>query len=605
MAELIIASVALGSMYVISNHDKKGDSSKKLLSEGFQTMGNPQNSLPNVGNLPPPVNYPSLVDVKESNVHKFRNPNQTTDKFFDKNVAQRVLATNPPGSVGSGVAPTMSLTGNPIDKTLFKHNNMQPFFGAKVKGATISANVTESILDNMQGQGSQMRRKEAQAPLFKPHTNLQYAHGAPNTTDFMRSRVNPGMRMANVKPWEEVKVAPGLNKGFNGNGGAGFNSGMEARDAWLPKTVNELRVDTNPKMTFGLDGLQGPANAKIKEASNRDTQGKVEKNRPDTYYTVGEQRWFTTTGLEKAQTARGREVLQHVNRPTTSCAYFGAGDAEGDATYIPGEYAPSHRPELACNSITNATAPGKHAPSDGDLGAKGYHMLPNNRSTTRQPDEYGGVQGMMKAIIAPLFDVLRPSRKEDVVGNARPTGNAGAPVSMQPVYNPADRTRTTIRETTEGKLDNNHLNINSQIDNGTGAYLVSTQQPVTVQRDTTNCEYEGGAGPAVFAANKVYDAAYRQRNNVNKEYKNRPNQGGTQIFNQNDNIHIDKRDADRDNNRMWAPSSAPQFIPSAETYGKMNAPQYYDECKNCDRIAPDILTAFKDNPYTQSLQSWA
>ena len=56
---------------------------------------------------------------------------------------------------------------------------------------------------------------------------------------------------------------------------------------------------------------------------------------------------------------------------------------------------------------------------------------------------------------------------------------------------------------------------------------------------------------------------------------------------------------------MWAPSAAPQFIPSAETYGKMNAPQYYDECKNCDRIAPDILTAFKDNPYTQSLQSWA
>jgi hypothetical protein len=135
--------------------------------------------------------------------------------------------------------------------------------------------------------------------------------------------------------------------------------------------------------------------------------------------------------------------------------------------------------------------------------------------------------------------------------------------------------------------------------------LVSEQQPVTVQRDTTNCSYDGAAGPAVYGANKVYDAAYRQRNNVNKGYKNRPNQGGTQIFNQNDNIHIDKRDADRDNNRMWAPTGAPQHIPSTNTYGKINAPQYYDECKGCERIEPDILSAFKENPYTQSLQSWA
>ena len=50
-----------------------------------------------------------------------------------------------------------------------------------------------------------------------------------------------------------------------------------------------------------------------------------------------------------------------------------------------------------------------------------------------------------------------------------------------------------------------------------------------------------------------YDAAYRQRNNVNKTYENRANQGGTQIFNQNNNISIQRKDSDRNNNRMWAP----------------------------------------------------
>jgi hypothetical protein len=33
--------------------------------------------------------------------------------------------------------------------------------------------------------------------------------------------------------------------------------------------------------------------------------------------------------------------------------------------------------------------------------------------------------------------------------------------------------------------------------------------------------------------------------------------------------------------------------------------QYIDNNKNCDRIEGDLLRAFKENPYTQSLQSVA
>ena len=128
---------------------------------------------------------------------------------------------------------------------------MVPFFGGRVRGATADANVRESTLDNMVGAGSQMISKQERGPLFKPHQDMQYAHGAPNMSDFYQSRVNPSLRMANIKPWEEQKVAPGLNMGYTTTGTkAGFNSGLEARDTYLPKTVNELRVDTNPKMTL-------------------------------------------------------------------------------------------------------------------------------------------------------------------------------------------------------------------------------------------------------------------------------------------------------------------------------------------------------------------
>ena len=603
MAEIAIPLIALGSMYVISNQDKE----KKR--EGYTNPGRNPNELPGVVPPPPPVNYPIDTPVTNANVQKYASANQATDKYFGNGVYEKTAYKNPGNRLG-GVQQTYSLTGKAIDKSDFKHNNMVPFFGAKIKGATVSADIAETVLDNMQGAGSQIIRKTEQAPLFKPQQNLQFASGAPNASDFLQSRVNPSMRMANVKPWEEERVGPGLGKGFTTAGSGGFNSGMEDRNAWLPKTVNELRVDTNPKMTFGMAGHEGPANAYIKRSANIKTQGKVEKYQPDTYFASGPDRWFTTTGLEKAQTARGIEVLQNQNRTTTSCQYFGDGQG-GEATYTKGNYQPGRRPELDPHDVTNAHAPGTGTVGAGDYGVKGHVSLPTNRSTTRYAPELGAVHGMMRAMVAPLFDALRPSRKENVVGNIRPNGNAGTVVSNLPVYNPADRTRTTIRQMTEGELDCNHLNVENQAGS---AYLVSKQRPVDVQRDTTSCPYSGSAGPSTLRANPSRAAALKQHNNVNKGYVNRPNQGGTQIFNQNDNVSVHRKEVERVNNRPFMPGPgggcigpclATGAIPSVETYGKINTPQYYNECMTCERINPDILTAFKQNPYTQSLSSWA
>ena len=57
--------------------------------------------------------------------------------------------------------------------------------------------------------------------------------------------------MNNVKPWQEIQVGPGLGKGYSSKGSIGFNSGMEQRSKYLPKNVDQLRVSTNPKVTYG------------------------------------------------------------------------------------------------------------------------------------------------------------------------------------------------------------------------------------------------------------------------------------------------------------------------------------------------------------------
>jgi len=591
MAELAIPLVVLGAMYVISNQDKT--------VENYEDMGKPANYLPNT-NIPP-KNFPVLAPVNDSNVKKYPNPNQATDKYFNQDVYKKTVAQKSDWGVGQFIDPEItSLTGTPIATEDFKHNNMVPFFGAKVKGATIDATTSEAILDTMTGAGSQVISKRETAPLFKPQKDVQWSNGVPNANDFYQSRVNPGTRMANIKPWQEQQVGPGLNKGYITQGSGGFNAGMEARDCWLPRNVDQLRTKTNPKVTYGMQGHEGPAISHVKNSASTQTQGAVEKYLPDTYYTVGPERWFTTTGLEKGERARGIEILQDVNRPSTTVSYYGTGGDQAEGSYIPGHYQSAHRTAEQSGEIANPSAVGQNQPTDADFGIKSYNNLPNNRNTTRQADEYGIVGGIMKAIIAPIFDTLRPTRKENTIGNIRPNGNVGlVSGETQPVYNPADRTRTTMRETLVGKLDCNHLNVENQ---GEGGYTVSQQHPVTNQRDTTNCSYAGDPGAPIGV--RTYNAAYNQHNNVNKGYKNHPNQGGLDLFNPDEGkTCISRRDLCSDRGPIVV--GGPSIIPSLDSYGKINTPQYYNECQSCDRIQPDILDAFKQNPYTQSLQSWA
>ena len=177
-------------------------------------------------------------------------------------------------------------------------------------------------------------------------------------------------------------------------------------------------------------------------------------------------------------------------------------------------------------------------------------------------------------------------------------GEAGTTVPKGYVYNPQDTTPTTIRETT---LYEQNFNINNQKES---IYVNNYTSPDNTQRDTTSCEYYTSAGGyATGYGDMSYDAAYRQHNNDIKSQTimNRPNQGGTQIFNQQMHLSTIKSDTDRLDGRVNpAFSRLSGLPPSAQTYGAIKAPQYYNECAGCDRIQGDILSALKSNPYVFS-----
>ena len=80
--------------------------------------------------------------------------------------------------------------------------------------------------------------------------------------------------------------------------------------------------------------------------------------------------------------------------------------------------------------------------------------------------------------------------------------------------------------------------------------------------------------------------------------------GNSSHFNNNVNVRLCEEA--KKNPRMWVPSNGPRTITSVEHYGQVNnVPQQYSQQHNSERMNPDLLSAFKQNPYTQSLHSVA
>jgi hypothetical protein len=596
MAEIVIPTIGLGLLYIISNQTKTktqtqpGQQTQTYSAEGFKSMGTNPNYLPNTNT--PPQNYP-VTNVNElvDTVAQYPNPNIASQKYFNQNNYERL--ENNGIDVKNQIQNIYSLAGDYKAPSDFKHNNMIPFYGAKMKGQVYNNNLTESILDNMNGTGSQVIKKIEQAPLFKPEDNVQWAYGAPNSSDFYQSRVNPGMKASNVKPFESEYVGPGLDHGYGSKGSNGFNSGMEARDKWLDKTVDELRVVTNPKIEYTLNDHQGPSYSHVQ---NVGILGKVEKYHPDTYFIQNQDRWLTTTGQEKGQMLRPIEEVHSTMRMNTSCSYMGsAGPTDQVANYAPTNYEPAKRPELAPNDVGHSYAVNTGGYVDKDLLQKSYTNYASKRSL-RQPDGFrSGFSGAIGAVIAPIMDIFNPTRREEYVNNIRTYGDATSSVPKDYVYNPKDVTKTTIKETT---LFAPNFYINNQTEGG--GYETNEQQAIGNQRDSTTCSYIGDAGGyATGWGSMNLQSAYNQYNNEMKEpsLASRTSVGNTQIFNQHMNVNIARIDSDRNNTRQWVPSNMPQLPISKELYGAMRSPIYNSDQQGCTRNCPEILSALKSNPY--------
>ena len=596
--EVLIPIVALGGLALSMNDKNENGNTTQSKNKASRNLEKAKEGYSNIS----PSDYPVKKSGKKSaaegtNYSAYNNPNDATAKYFDQNSYYQNDIRGK--KVGSNINQVHSLTGSYVDESNFSHNNMVPFTGSKTTQQTLNGTRSDAMLDNMSGSGSQYITKQERAPLFKPEDNVQLAHGQPNMNDFFQSRSNPSLKFNNMKPFESEMVAPGLNAGYSSQGVGGLNAGMEAREAYMPKSVDDLRVATNPKLEYNLDNHQGPASSGVK---NIGMMGKMEQHKPDTFYAQSEDRWLKTTSEVKAQTSRPTQEVHDTARMHSE-SYTGVAVASNkSANYVKGTFEPTHRQQLNTTPITNLQGPTAGFNTQGVK--KSYQKYTNNRDINNKAGtSYGsGFTNAIGAVIAPITQMLNPTKKQEVINNMRVYGNAGSTVEREQVFNPDDVTPTTVKETTL------HAPNTYMQNQGSDAYLVTQQQSIENQRDTTTLPFTGNAGGASTKYGQTSSMSnYNQTNNEKKEQtiQGRTNNGNMQLFNSSINVNSAKRDNDRSNNRMWAPSNMPQQSMSKELYGKMIEPSQSNPNVEIERMQPDLLNAFRKNPYTQSLNSTA
>lgn len=502
-----------------------------------------------------------------------------------------------------------SLSGQTIPASEFKHNNMVPFYGGSVK-QNMRANANNSVLDKFTGAGyTQIAKKEVEA-MFDYQRPFGNPFGLESSTDFIESRINAPVARNGEKPFEPTRVGPGVNEGYSMLGKGGFQQ-LEVNEIMRPRTTDELRVASNPKVSYNQPVVPGQhfiGNA-------MDNPGEVRKYRPDRFY-IDEtnSRAGAAAPVDVVKEAvRPIQILPHTTRTDTTTEAFGpAAGQDTYQSYVAGSYRTPMTQQYGGAGFRNADSTAWYTNNpdapEADYGRNSFENRPNERTATSQRTmALNMVPADSGQVSTHYLDDARPTRRaemEDGVTDFGPAGPHGGAPSVT-VWDPNDVARTTVKETTL-KWDYRGIASAASAPTRLTVYDPSDIPRPTQKAQLSNRQYYGhGANSSWGYMNE--DFAYNMRTNPNKEQIARGRKpvagnGSIAIFDGDPGRQTAKRLASDDvNDRVNAGNRYESMIPGVGDIGlmKYRVPLRLDVA--AERMTPDIVDAVDNNPLQQSI----
>jgi len=428
----------------------------------------------------------------------------------------------------------ISLTGDPINPNTFTHNNQIPFFGGSVR-QNLDEFSTRGIFENFTGTQDNYQKKQEQGLLFEPQKNVTNVYGQGSLDGFMLDRYYVSNIRSNETPIEKVYVGPGLNQGYTAEPSGGFQQ-PDAQDFALPKTTDEIRVKTNPKISYYGRVISGQKIAKPTK------MGTLYKNRPDTFYVQEPDRYFTTTGQVVAQEQRPCIITKYTNRKTTELKTRtgSAAPTHGTVAQIRSKYKVSQKVTYRTDGVRNADAQNQWSllgmfgfDKNNDYGKKSIKIRANKRDVN---DNDVNIKRNLKGITS--AGVLRPTqkiknlKKNQTIDNKRIVGNfQGAKKAM--VYDPNNVPKATIKET---NIDNKRSGNVQNINRGNVVYNPDSL-PRTTIKETNIDNKRSGNVQNVNRGNTVYDPDSVARTTIKETNIHNNRSGSVQNMNRGNTVY--------------------------------------------------------------------
>jgi hypothetical protein len=454
-----------------------------------------------------------------------------------------------------------SISGNALSKDDFLVNDqgikIEPFFSGSPPNVNLDDN--PQMTRHFGGEHALRPPKRETGQFFE----LEKDYGNVFGNQFSDARADQsryvgGMERRNELPFEQERVVH-IDQKSDINRDIGL--------AYAQKnSVDALRTLTNQKQSFAGKVLGG------KGIDHRGEEGEVFQHRPDADYINTADRWLVTTGAIGAPMIQPENIVKPTNRAVFNEGKLGPA---GAVNFNPSESRPKVKRSTnqQLNIDTNRNANLESMAIDDSHNKDSFFAYPNEREVTGERTYEGNIKSVFTGETERLYDSVKPTIKETTLDDSR-NGFVGSSITQVPKERLQDVAKTT-------------------------------------KKQTTNFEYNGNAG-SYLTGSMANDQYYRADLNPNKEIISQgraPTTENTKLMSGMDTLNVDikKIESDYFNPRINNLDKVYQEIP-AEQDDVREYTQEKDTLDNvtlADRLDPSMLDPFKQNPYTQSLASFA
>lgn len=456
-----------------------------------------------------------------------------------------------------------NLSGKPLD---MKHNNMVPFFGSKMtQDMKPQSGLAVQRMERFTGNLDTPQRKKEVPSMFE--NKKQNVYGSlPISQLIEKDRYYQSDKQNNVLPFAQIKIQPMLEE--------------DTRPTF--KNVDELRTKNNQKISY--EGRFKPAGG-VNGNYNRGTLPNLQKNKPDTFYINDASRYSAPSSINKAPASRENfKDMKVTTKGETSeiPVNMGAGfNSEMKAGGIPwakqSNSSKSPLQTIASDDSRNTFKndwvrnAGYSISKPNEIEKTSHVAYEQERETTNRM-ELTNPKYYTTAQYVPFADEARPTHKESNLyeyhGAAR--GPINKPVDYTGAYNYTKERQSinnpNYKGTPGAKVGNTERR---------EAYVNSSEHIRSNKQNVANKEdYMPNSSHDKLPAGKEYVNIYQRDDSLRK-------------INYPANI-----------NRLNVEPPSYQNSGSVSSTKKENVEHDF-----LNRIDPDILNAYKKNPYTQSLSS--